>query len=128
MKEGYIMIKIAHVEEAISLVQSNLPKEVVNVVISIATILDAEYGKNRNVDGSNGGYILIVESYLELEKLKDIYVDINNDIPEYVDKIEVNDSESYYNILFLCNSDFSISLILPSSIITKRLLSWSDSN
>jgi len=122
------MIKIAHVEEAISLVQSNLPKEVVNVVISIATILDAEYGKNRNVDGSNGGYILIVESYLELEKLKDIYVDINNDIPEYVDKIEVNDSESYYNILFLCNSDFSISLILPSSIITKRLLSWSDSN
>lgn len=113
------MIKVAHVEEVKSL---KLPQEVVRVIKEIATILDTEYGKDRDVNGGDGGYILVMESKDEFKKLKDIYIDMEDVIAEYVDLIKVTDGEDYTNSLILLNNDFSISLIIPIGITPKRLL------
>lgn len=113
------MIKIAHVREV--QMAKDYPKEVVKVIQEIATILDNEYGENRDVDGGDGGYILIIKEKEELEKLKDIYIDMDDIIPEYVDKIAVVDGEDYTNSLIIMNNDFAVSLIMPLRI-TPALL------
>lgn len=113
------MIKIAHVKGTESL---RMPQEVVRVIKDIATILDTEYGKDRDVDGGDGGYILVIESKDEFKKLKDIYIDMEDVIVEYVDLIKVTKGEDYTNSLILLNNDFSISLIIPVGITPKRLL------
>lgn len=99
-----------------------LPQEVVRVIKEIATILDTEYGKDRDVDGGDGGYILVIESKDEFEKLKDIYIDMEDVIAEYVDLIKVTGGKDYTNSLIILSNDFAISLIIPVTIIPKRLL------
>lgn len=113
------MIKIAHVKETESL---RLPQEVVGVIKNSVTILDTEYGRDRDVDGGDGGYILVIESKDQFEKLKNIYIDMEDVIAEYVDLIKVTEGEDYTNSLILLNNDFSISLIIPVGITPKRLL------
>ncbi|AOT72795.1 hypothetical protein [Geosporobacter ferrireducens] len=113
------MIKIAHVKETEGL---NLPQEVVGVIEYIATVLDNEYGEDRDVDGGDGGYILVIEYKDEFEKLKDIYIDMDDVIAEYVDLIKVTDGEDYTNSLIILNNEFAISLIMPVAITPKRLL------
>lgn len=113
------MMKIAYVKETENL---QLPQEIIEVVKGIATVLDTEYGENRDVDGGDGGYILVIEEKEDLEKLKEIYIDVDDVIVEYVDKIAVEDEEDYTNCLIICNNDFAISLIIPISITPKNLL------
>ncbi|SNT19214.1 hypothetical protein SAMN05446037_10508 [Anaerovirgula multivorans] len=113
------MIKIAHEKETKSI---RLPQEVAGIIKEIATIIDTEYGENRDVDGGDGGYILVIESKDEFDKLKDIYIDMENVIAEYVDLIKVTDGEDYSNSLIILNNDFAISLIIPVVITPKRLL------
>lgn len=113
------MIKIAHVKETENL---KLPQEVVEVIKDIAMVLDNEYGEDRDVNHGDGGYILVVESKDEFEKLKDIYIDMENVIAEYVDLIKVDDGEDYTNSLIILNNDFIISLIIPVAVTPKKLL------
>ncbi|SET74401.1 hypothetical protein SAMN05660297_03348 [Natronincola peptidivorans] len=113
------MIKISHLMETNNL---ELPKEVVTVIKEIATILDNEYREYRDVDEGDGGYILVIESESDFSKLKEIYLDINDLIPEYVDKINVTGKEDWVNVLIICNSDFVISLIMPISIASAYLI------
>lgn len=115
------MIKIAHYVE-VEKIEKNMPKEVVDVLENITTILDYEYGESRDVDGGDGGYILIIENKEEFSKLNKLYIDINNLIPEYVDKINCSNGETWINALILMNNDFSISLIMNEKIASKILL------
>lgn len=112
------MIKIAHVKETENL---NLSQEVVSVIKEIAVILDTEYGEERDVDGGDGGYILVIESEEEFEDLEDIYINIEDVIPEYVDIINVEGDENYTNSLILLNNDFSVSLVMKESLLPSNL-------
>ena len=116
------MIKIAHVREVDSL-NNNLPQEIIQAVTEIATVLDDEYGENRDVDGGNGGYILIINEKEELFKLNDIYIHIDTVIPEYVDKIIVGNGQDYTNTLLILGSDFTVSLIMPLTITPDKFIS-----
>lgn len=119
MKGARKMIKIEHEKETESL---RLPQEVARVIKEIATILDTEYGQDRDVNGGDGGYILVIESKDDFDKLKDIYIDMEDVITEYVDLIKATDGEDYTNSLIILNNDFAISLIIPVAITPKRLL------
>ncbi len=114
------MIKIAHIKQIQTLQTSDLPKEAIDVVLDIATVLDNEYGYDRNVDGGNGGYILIIEHTQEFNKLKEVYIDMDVIIPEYVDLIKVEDGQDYTNTLLILGSDYTVSLIMPLSITPER--------
>ena len=115
------MIKLAHKNEAISI--SKLPSEVAAIVVEIATILDENYSKERNVDHDLGGYILISESPEDVETIKEL-IDFDYILPEYVDLISCKNSDSYTNSLMLLSSDYSISLIIPLSLTPKELLKY----
>ncbi len=115
------MKKIAYVRE-IPAQQTNLPKEVIDTITDIATVLDNEYGNDRDVNGGNGGYILIIEDKEELYKLTDIYIDIDTIIPEYVDRIQVRGGQHYTNTLLILGSDFTISLVMPLEVTPERFI------
>ncbi|OZV10845.1 hypothetical protein CIW83_18135 [Tissierella sp. P1] len=113
------MIKIAHVKEIENL---NLPKEVIEVIKEVVIILDVEYGEKRNVNGENGGYILVIQDREELPKLQEIYLNINDVIPEYVDKINCSNGDIWISTLILMHNDFGILLTMPVSIAPENLI------
>ncbi len=100
----------------------NLPREVQEIVLGILQILDIEYGANRNKYEDGGGYVVIIEKEEDFKGLKDkTYIDYNEVIAEYVDKIVCSNGEIYTNSLIICNSDYAISLIIPLELITQNL-------
>jgi len=94
--------------------------EVVSVILEVLTILDEEYGDERDVDSDFGGYILILESVDDLGKLSEIYLDVETLIPEYCDVINSSNGD-YTNSLILINSEYSITLIMPYGITPNSL-------
>ncbi len=115
------MKKIAYVRE-IPAQQTNLPKEVIETITDIATVLDNEYGNDRDVNVGNGGYILIIEDKEELYKLSDIYIDIDTIIPEFTDRIPISGGNDYTRTLLILGNDFTVTLIMPLSITPKRFI------
>jgi len=99
------------------------PKEVQETIQAILQILDTEYGEDRDKYKDNGGYVLVVEKNKDFEEIKvKTYIDCNGGfIPEYVDQIECNNGKIYTNTLILCNSDYSISLIISMELTPENL-------
>lgn len=115
------MIKIAHKREEGVLI--HLPMEIVAKAIEIATILDENYGKNRDVEKELGGYILIAEVAEDVETIKGL-IDFQYTCPEYCDLVKCESGDRYTNSLMLLSSDYSISLIIPQSLTPKELLKY----
>ncbi len=113
------MKKIAHEREVPT---DGLPIEVIEKIKEIATILDTEYGYDRDVDGSNGGYILVIEDSGELPHLTDLYIDINTTVPEFTDKIPVSGGNDYTSTLLILGNDFAVTLIMPMAITPERFI------
>ena len=78
------MIKIAHKVETGAV--KHLPLDVLARVVEIATNLDDNYGKSRDVERDLGGYILIAETADDVETIKKV-VAFQDMVPEYVDLI-----------------------------------------
>ena len=108
------MLKIAHLREIQGL---TLSAEVVAVIREAVTILDAEYGENREADDDLGGYVLVIEAAEELEQLQNFRIDIVANVPEYVDVIACSDGQVYTSSLILLNSDFSIVVVIPMKFL-----------
>ena len=81
-------------------------KEMLKVAEEIITLLDDNYGVNRDVDKELGGYITLLESE---EDVVDIKANIIKGlIEEYTDLIKGDDGIDYYSSLFLLSDDYSI--------------------
>ncbi|SHJ92919.1 hypothetical protein [Paramaledivibacter caminithermalis] len=113
------MIKVIYGREVENL--KDLPLEVIKVIKSITNILDREYGDNR-APNDDGGYVVVIESKEDFKKLKEIYIDIDDLIPEYVDKITCSKGEVWTNTLVLMNNDFGISIFCNVEIAPKVIL------
>lgn len=115
------MIEITYLKE-MKKVQA-LPIEVQEVIKGILEILDSEYGADRDKYSDNGGYVVVIEDIEDFKQIQEkTNIDVNDVIVEYVDKIVCDDGKAYTNSLVLCNSDYSISLIMPFEIIPENLL------
>ncbi len=86
------MIKIAHKREEGLL--KNLPVKVVAKALEIVTILDENYGAERDADHDLGGYVLIAEVAEDVKTIKEL-IDLEPTLPEYVDLITCENGESY---------------------------------
>ena len=75
--------------------------------------MDTGYGGTRNVDRGDGGYVLIIESKDELEKLKDIHIDVKMAIPEYTDRIQCKVGQAFASSFILLGNDFGIVVVMP---------------
>ena len=60
----------------------------VDVVMNAVSTLDEAYGVDGDVDGGDGGFVVVIEAEDELEKLKEFHLDVKTAMPEYVDKIQ----------------------------------------
>ena len=118
---GIHMIEITYLRE-MEKVQT-LPIGVQEVIKGILEILDSEYGADRDKYADNGGYVVVIESIEDFKQIQEkININVNDVIVEYVDKIVCDDGKVYTNSLVLCNSDYSISLIIPFEIMPENLL------
>lgn len=113
------MIKIMYEREVKNL--EDLPNDLTQIIKSITNILDQTYGDRRSID-DDGGYVVLIESKEDFEKLKEIYIDVDDMIPEYVDKIKCGNGEVWTNTLILMNNDFGISILCNIEIAPKTIL------
>lgn len=115
------MIELTHLVENEKV--DNLPREVQENIKGILTILDEEYGDNRDKYKDDGGYVIVIEEDADFQIVKErTHIDVNNVIVEYVDKIECINEKVYTSSLVLCNNDYSISLVIPFEITPKNIL------
>ena len=115
------MIELKHLKEINK--ADKLPKEVQENIEGILSILDEEYGADRDQYKDNGGYVIVVEDESDFQIIKEkAHINVDDVIVEYVDKIERNNEKVYTSSLILCNSDYSISLIIPFEITPKNIL------
>ncbi|RDY22522.1 hypothetical protein CHF27_012995 [Romboutsia maritimum] len=97
------MIDIAYsIEKGIL---KNMPQEVQKTIQEILQILDSQYGADRNKYEYAGGYVVVVEKIEDFKEIIDkAYIDCNEVIAEYVDKIVCSNGEVYTNSLIIyCN-------------------------
>lgn len=86
------MIEIAYSREKGIL--KNMTQEVQETIEEILQILDSEYGANRNKYEDDGGYVVVVEKIEDFKEIMDkAYIDCNEVIAEYVDKIVCSNGE-----------------------------------
>lgn len=109
------MIKIAHLHQLNK--ARDLHKEIANTIREAVTILDNEYGENRNIDQDYGGFVLVIESMEEINHLKQINLELEQALPEYIDVIHIPDGNAYTSSLILQGNDFGIVLIMPIEIL-----------
>ena len=115
------MIELTHLKQINK--ADKLPKEVQENIEGILLILDEEYGADRDQYKDNGGYVIVVEDESDFQIIKEkAHINVDDVIVEYVDKIERNNEKVYTSSLILCNSDYSISLIMPFEITPKNIL------
>lgn len=102
----------------------HLEKEVQTYALEALTILDEEYGKDRDLITDLGGYIAIVAHPDEINELEELHnIDLTkNPCPEYVDFIIAEAGPLYTASLFLLSSDYGIIMILPYEMTPKEIL------
>jgi hypothetical protein len=98
----------------------NMPKEVCGEALRLAKILDDLYGTDRDVDISDGGFVLVIENIEDVQTVSQKYVRLDDNRHEAVDVLKC-ESEVYINAFFLCNNEFGINVLMPINIAPKSL-------
>ena len=97
---------------------SEYPKEVVENVDDVITILDESYGDNRK-STDDGGYVCVIEDIEEVEYLK---VNVLNEfVEEFNDVIYEDNVDKYSSTLYLLSSDYSITVITKNELTDELL-------
>ena len=83
-----------------------------------ACVLTYEYGENRNIDESDGGYILFAPSGTNAEELKTFF-DFSEHTPEHVDQYD-----TLCEAVYLLNNDYAVVIIMslddaPTEILNE---------
>ena len=106
-------------EEQLNLLEGYL-KKVVDSVNETISILNDNYGTDREVDKDLGGYIQVIESLEELKWLK--YGILQGLVEEYSDKICITENGDVYNsTLYIASSDYNV-MVITKNEMTYELL------
>lgn len=96
----------------------HIPKAVQTEIHSIVHILDDNYGRSRDVDRDDGGYVLLLLSEDEGEvhgaydSLLQKY-SLQQELAEYEDVIIQDRQKEWHIILFLVGSEYGITIVYP---------------
>lgn len=97
---------------------SEYPKEVIENVDNVITILDESYGDNRK-STDDGGYVCVIEDIEEVEYLK-VNV-LKGLVEEFSDVIYKDNVDKYSSTLYLLSSDYSITVITKNEVTDELL-------
>lgn len=118
------MIKIGTVEQ-LRTFEDTLPKELYTHCFSILSVLDDAYGYDRNIELDLGGFLTILYEPIEFVEFELNNLNLFKDIPEVVDIFTV-DKETFYSVIYILGSDFSIIIVSNEKNIPKTLVDkWS---
>ncbi len=110
------MRKVSKVSD---LTDRNLDSKVISTIEEQLSILDENYGLERDIDTDLGGYVLVAENIIDIEILKQDK--LQGLIPEYTDIIECSEGVNWTSSLFLLSSDYSI-VVVCNEELSKFLL------
>ena len=100
----------------LSAIEPHIVKEVYREALRIVSMLDEQFGEERNVENDDGGIVFIVLNEEDLTYFGQHYPDLDRDLFEYVELVE-SEKEPYLNVFYLYNEyAYGISLFLPISI------------
>ena len=104
----------------------DVPIEVVAEIRRVIMILDENYGADRKVDSDFGGYILVIESLDDLNKLSEIHLDLEELVPEYVDVIRTSkgDYDKLHVALELLNGELVKEIATSYYYSKASIYSW----
>jgi len=114
------LLKAGTVKE-IHQLQGKMPVEIYLTAQRIVTILDSAYGAKRDVNNSDGGFVLVVENVQDLAAISRQYVELGANRHEAVLLVQC-EKEPYIDVLFLCNNEFGINVLMPVSMAPTVLL------
>ena len=117
------MYKAGTVSELESLeLEGKIPEEVYREALKVVSMLDENFGEDRDVDFDNGGYVFIAENKEDLDYFAHNCVELESPSLEYVDLVP-SEKEAYLNVFFLVNEyEVGVTLFVPMSIAPKRFL------
>ena len=100
----------------LSAVEPHISKEVYREALRIVSMLDEQFGEERDVENDDGGIVFIVSDEEGLASFGQRYPDLDRELFEYVELVE-SEKEPYLNVFYLYNEyAYGISLFLPLSI------------
>ena len=99
-------------------VLSEYPREIVDNVDNVISILDESYGDNRKLT-DDGGYVCVTDDIEEVEYLK-VNV-LKGLVEEFSDVIYEDNVDKYSSTLYLLSSDYSITIITKNEATDKLL-------
>ena len=98
---------------------NRIPSEAIKRIKNTITVLNENYGADRDINNDLGGYVLIAENIVGIEILKQDM--LKGLIPEYTDIIECSEGVNWTSSLFLLSSDFAI-VVVCTEELSKFLL------
>ena len=113
------MLKAGTITQMLDL-KEKLPHEVYLYALRLATILDGTYGENRDVEHSDGGFLVFLGEPEDIEIFNQQHMKLDGGRHEVIERISCATGD-YLNILFLCNNEFGINIFLPESIAPMGL-------
>ena len=93
--------------------------EIIKSIREMITVLDENYGVNRDIESDLGGYVVIAENIVDSEILKQDK--LQGLVPEYTDVIECSEGVNWTSSLFLLSSDYAI-VVVTTEELSKFLL------
>jgi hypothetical protein len=114
------LIKVGTVKE-LAQFEGTIDRNVYAAVLKIVSKLDDSYGADRDVDSSDGGFVLIAENVQDMPLIGQRYVKLDDNRHEAVDVVK-SESGVFINALFLCNNEFGINILMPLEIAPQVLL------
>lgn len=106
IKGGVKMIKLIRSKDISKL--SEYPKEIVDNIDNVISVLDESYGNNRKIT-DDGGYVCVIEDIEEVEHLKENI--LKGIVEEFSDVIYEDDVDKYNSTLYLLSRDYSVTVI-----------------
>lgn len=98
----------------------HLPMNLVEKINGLLQVLDIEYGSERDIDRDLGGYVAVVEQVGDIEQLKGSNLDIEAEIPEWVDEVAGEGNVVWTVALFVLSDDYSIVVVTKVDTIDLR--------
>ena len=117
------MYKAGTVAELESLeLREKIREEVCLEALKIVSMLDENFGEDRDVDDDDGGYVFIAEDKEDLNYFTQNCVELESPSLEYVELVS-SEKEPYLNAFFLVNEyESGVTLFVPISIAPEILL------
>ena len=98
----------------------SVPGEVYQEALDIVTMLDEQFGADREVEFDEGGLVIILVNEADLEFFNKHYLDLEDAIFEYVQLIK-SDKGDYLYVFYFYGYDYGINLFLPMSIAPESI-------